>query len=98
MDDLRLLLIIYAVLVVPTIGWTYLRQRRVSGFLGWSIMILGLLLLLGGGADAVDWGGLLWTFVAFFGGLLIITDLLHQRAQAAAAERERQHGEDANEL
>lgn len=81
MNGIVLLLAIHLVIVVPLLGWTYLRQRRVSGFLGWAIMIPGLLLLLGGGGEEIPWGGLLWTFVTFAGFLLVLFDLLALRAR-----------------
>lgn len=81
MNSLTVMLLIYAVVVVPLLGWTYLRQRRVSGFLGWSIMILGLLLLLGGAGEDIPWRGLLWTFVTFAGFLLVLFDIVGLRAR-----------------
>ncbi len=81
MSSTVVMLLIHALIVVPLLGWTYLRQRRVSGFLGWSIMIAGLLVLLSGGGEDIPWRGLLWTFVAFAGLLLVLFDIAALRAR-----------------
>jgi hypothetical protein len=78
-DDLTILLAVYALLYLPLTGYLYGRQRRWLGMLGWDVFVLGLLLAFGGGGDAFAWAGLLWSAVAVAGLLLIVTDVVELR-------------------
>lgn len=79
MDDLTILLAVYALLYLPLTGYLYGRQHRWFGMLGWDLLVLGLLLAFGGAGDAFAWAGLLWSAVAAAGALLIVTDVVELR-------------------
>jgi hypothetical protein len=64
---------------VAVVAYTYGRQRRWSGLCGWALLVGGLLLAFCGAGDLFAWAGLLWSFIAAFGGLLIVTDLVQTR-------------------
>jgi hypothetical protein len=57
----------------------YGRQRRWSGAFGWPLLIGGALLAFGGAGSWFAWGGLLWSFVAAFGLLLVLSDIYLNR-------------------
>jgi hypothetical protein len=78
-DELMILLGAYALLYLPLTGYLYGRQRRWLGMLGWDLLVLGLLLAFGGAGDAFAWAGLLWSFVAAAGLLLIVMDVFEMR-------------------
>jgi hypothetical protein len=65
---------------LPLLVWVYGRRRRWHGMAGWALLVGGVLLAFGGAGDAFAWAGLLWSFLAAFGLLLIAMDVLHQRA------------------
>lgn len=73
------LAIVYAVVYLPLIGYVYGRQRRWLGAGGWALLMGGVLLAIGGGGDLFAWAGLLWAFVAAFGGLMIVMDVAEVR-------------------
>jgi hypothetical protein len=79
LDELTILLGAYAVLYLPLTGYLYGRQRRWVGMFGWDLLVLGLLLAFGGAGDAFAWAGLLWSFVAAAGVLLIVMDVFEMR-------------------
>jgi hypothetical protein len=78
-DQLTILLAVYALLYLPLTGYLYGRQRRWLGMFGWDLLVLGLLLAFGGGGDAFAWAGLLWATVAAAGLLMITADVVETR-------------------
>jgi hypothetical protein len=78
-DELTILILAYAVLYLPLTAYLYGRQRRWLGMLGWDLLVLGLLLAFGGAGDAFAWAGLLWTFIAAAGVLLLVMDVFEMR-------------------
>jgi hypothetical protein len=71
--------LLFVLLYLPTIGYVYGRQRRWFGAAGWSVLMAGMLLALGGAGDAFAWAGLLWAFVAGTGLVMIALDLAETR-------------------
>lgn len=78
-DQLTLLLGVYALLYLPLTGYLYGRQRRWLGMIGWDLLVLGLLLAFGGGGNAFAWAGLLWAAVAVGGLLMVVADIVAMR-------------------
>jgi hypothetical protein len=81
MDQLTVLLVAWGLLYLPLTGYLYGRLRRWSGLAGWNLLVLGLLLAFGGAGDAFAWAGLLWSFVAGAGLLLILLDVAQLRSR-----------------
>jgi hypothetical protein len=79
LDGSTALAALYLLVYLPLIGWAYGRQRRWHGLAGWALLVGGLLLAFGGAGDAFAWAGLLWSFLAAFGALLIAMDLYAAR-------------------
>lgn len=77
-DTTTLLIAAYAV-YLAVIAYVYGRQRRWSGLAGWALLIGGAMLAVGGAGDWFAWGGLLWSFIAAFGLLLVVSDLYANR-------------------
>jgi hypothetical protein len=63
-------------LFLALIAYSYGRQRRWAGLFGWALLMGGLLLVFGGAGDDIAWGGLLWSFIAAFGALLVLMDVV----------------------
>ena len=80
-NQLTILIAIYLLLYVPVTAHLYGRQRRWEGMIGWDLLVLGLLLAFGGAGDAFAWAGLLWTFIAAAGLLLIALDVALVRSR-----------------
>lgn len=59
----------------------YGRQRRWSAAIGWPLLVGGALLATGGAGDWFPWAGLLWSFVAAFGLLLVGSDVYLTRSR-----------------
>jgi hypothetical protein len=78
-SELTILLGAYAVLYLPLTTYLYGRQRRWTGMIGWDLLVLGLLLAFGGAGNAFAWAGLLWSFIAASGLLLIVMDVFEMR-------------------
>jgi hypothetical protein len=68
--------VLYALVILVVYG----RQRRWSGAFGWPLLVGGAALAFGGAGDWFAWGGLLWSFIAAFGVLLIVSDVYLTRA------------------
>jgi hypothetical protein len=74
--------IVYAAALLLVYG----RQRRWSGAFGWPLLVGGAALALGGAGDWFAWGGLLWSCVAAFGLLLIVSDVYLTRVRRGRVE------------
>lgn len=79
MDSGAALGAVYVLGYLPLLAWLYGRRRRWHGLAGWALLVGGLLLAFGGAGDAFAWAGLLWSFLAAFGLLLIAMDVYAQR-------------------
>jgi hypothetical protein len=78
-ETVTLLLVIFGMVYIPLVAWLYGRQRRWHGAIGWPLLVGGLLLAFGGAGDLFPWAGLLWAFVAAFGLLQVLIDLVAHR-------------------
>lgn len=78
MEQSVLLIAVY-VLYLSFVGYVYGRQRRWAGAAGWAMVVGGLLLAFGGAGDAFPWAGLVWSFIAGAGVILMVMEIALRR-------------------
>jgi hypothetical protein len=79
MNQSLLLILVFLLIYLPMVAYTYGRQQRWLGAVGWIVLMGGILLAIAGGGGLFPWAGLLWATVAAFGALMIIMDVVEQR-------------------
>ncbi len=79
MDAGAILAVVFVVCYLPLLIWLYGRRRRWHALIGWALLVGGLMLAFGGAGDAFAWAGLLWSFVAAAGLMLIVMDVVYNR-------------------